>query len=161
MFILIYQTSLASKQFELEQKQQLASVMPYLQIFQGYSSEEDFVYLKNTGLGPAFIKHVRMKYNDEIFENMDYLGLYRKVKKEGNHPDLIIETNSVTEGMVISPNDILVLLKVYSLENEDAWTDVLFGKKVEMEIEFASIYDERWQVSGTFSVPVKVKDFED
>ncbi|MCH7409969.1 hypothetical protein MM239_11240 [Belliella sp. DSM 111904] len=102
-----------------------------------------------------------MKYNDEFFENMDYIGLYRKVKKEGNHPDLIVETNFVTEGMVISPIDILVLLKVYSLENEDTWTDVLFGKKVEMEIEFASIYDERWQVSGTFSSPVKMKDFED
>lgn len=46
LFILIYQTNLASKQFELEQKQQLASVKPYLQIFQGYTPEDDFVYIK-------------------------------------------------------------------------------------------------------------------
>ncbi|MFD2035042.1 hypothetical protein ACFSKL_09580 [Belliella marina] len=59
LFILIYQTSLATKQFELEQKQQLASVMPYLQQWNGYQDEEEFsIIVENFGIGPAFIKNL-------------------------------------------------------------------------------------------------------
>ncbi|KEO72274.1 hypothetical protein [Anditalea andensis] len=67
LFILIYQTSLATKQFDLEQKQQLASVMPYLLVATSYMSEDEFtVTVENLGIGPAFIKNVQVHYKDSI-----------------------------------------------------------------------------------------------
>lgn len=56
LVVLLYQSNILERQYELTVKQQKASVLPY--IFFGDSFSEDYyeIFIENKGMGPAFIK---------------------------------------------------------------------------------------------------------
>jgi len=162
LFILIYQTSLASKQFELEQKQQLASVMPYVQVWQGYSDNDEFtIVIENLGIGPAFIKKVNVHYQDSIFENTDYPSLYYMLREQGEYGNYMGIYSNVFMGSVIPSNRQVEHIKIVKGDRPTVWNDLFLSDDIELEIEYASIYDERWVVRGLFSEPVKTKGIGD
>lgn len=164
LFILMYQTSLASKQFDLEQKQQLASVMPYLQIATSYMSSEEFtITVENLGIGPAFIKNVRMHYKDSIYENIDYPQFYEILKYQENYDGERYLYSNLMAGFVIPANRQIEHMNINKGDRLNIWNDIFISddNEIEIEIEYASIYDERWVVRGLFNEPVKVKSIED
>lgn len=162
LFILIYQTSLASKQFDLEQKQQLASVMPYLQVGIGNWDEDGFtIYAENNGIGPAFIKKVCMHYQDSVYENTDYQQLLYILRDKGEYGDYLDVFSNLLKGSVIPANRKIEHIKIVKGDRPNAWGDLLQSDEVELEIEYASIYDERWVVRGKNNEPIKTRSITD
>jgi len=160
LFILIYQTSLASKQFDLEQKQQLASVMPYIQVSAGHSNKDEFkIFITNDGIGPAFIKNVRVYYQEEIYEKKDLAKFI--LNDLTDYEGYLYEYSNLFAGNVIPANQSLTHLKIQKGKQNNISNDIFYTGQVELEIEYASIYDERWVVRGLFNEPVKTKGIGD
>ena len=90
LFILLYQTNLSHKQYELVREEQYASVMPYLVI--SYSSDLDVyspdsitsyeLFLSNNGLGPAFIEEVKVIYQGKTYQMDPANFLKKEIKTE-------------------------------------------------------------------------------
>ncbi len=163
LFILIYQTSLASKQFDLEQKQQLASVMPYVQIIVGFSTSDEFIIvIENFGIGPAFIKNVKMHYDGQVYEDFDYPKMYEILRSEQGYEGYRDEYSNLMKGFVIPAGRRTNHMKITKGERENVHGDIFQTNEIlELEIEYASIYDERWVVRGLFNEPVKTKGMDD
>ena len=159
--ILIYQTRLAAKQFELEQKQQLASVMPYLQIWKNNYKDGFSITIENFGVGPAFIKSVNIHYKDSTYQSFDYPEMYNILKSKGGYVDNRERYSSLLKGMVIPSGKQTIHLKVVHNENGDFWDDIFLSNEFELEIEYASLYDERWVVKGFTNEPIKTKWIDD
>src|SRR4051794_40080867 len=67
--VLIYQTQLWQEQNQLAHKQQYASVLPYLELAYSIPNSRAFALkLANHGVGPAFIKAIRVHYKGKTFE---------------------------------------------------------------------------------------------
>jgi len=162
LFILIYQTSLASRQFDLEQKQQLASVMPYVQIWTGYSTNDEYtIIVENLGIGPAFIKKVNVHYQDSIYENIDYPNFYYSLRDREEYGDYMGVYSNIFMGSVIPADRQILHIKILKGDRPNIWDDLFISDEIELEIEYASIYDERWVVRGLFNEPVKTKGIAD
>ena len=160
LFILIYQTSLASKQFDLEQKQQLASVMPYVQIGVGHSTTEEFkIFISNNGIGPAFIKEVRVHYDGKLYENVDFAALINQ--GIDMYQGKLYEYANIFPGRVLPSNENVLHVSIAKGGESNINNDIFYNGKAELEIEYASIYDERWVVRGLFNEPVKIKGIDD
>ncbi|HSJ69190.1 MAG TPA: hypothetical protein VK921_16030 [Anditalea sp.] len=156
LFILIYQTSLASKQFDLEQKQQLASVMPYIQISAGHSTPEEFkIFITNDGIGPAFLKNIRVHYEGDVYENIDLAKFI--INEKITYQGALYEYANIFPGNVIPANQSISHLRILKGKQPNIDKDIFYTGQVELEIEYASIYDERWIVRGLFNEPVKTK----
>ena len=162
LFILIYQTNLATKQFDLEQKQQLATVMPYLHIAIGTMDSDEFTLtLENFGLGPAFIKDFRIYYKDSIYEKVDYGILVDRLRDAYDYGDYANYYQNILSGSVIAPNTNLEQINISKGNRSDIRDDIFLTEELELEIEYASIYGERWVVRGLFNEPVKTKSITD
>lgn len=162
LFILIYQTSLATKQFDLEQKQQLASVMPYIQVVIGnWDSEEFTVFVENYGVGPAFIKNIKTHYKDSIYVNTDYPIMVNNLIKEGVYDGALDFYSNLGAGSVIPAGRLVEHMKITKGERPNVHHDIFLTDEVEIEIEYASIYDERWIVKVLATEPVKIKGVND
>ncbi|WP_299364398.1 hypothetical protein [Winogradskyella sp.] len=74
LIALLYQSYLAREENKLMQKQQSASVLPYLSQWISNSSEGHQIVIGNKGVGPAFIEKVELSINSEYsFNNTDDL----------------------------------------------------------------------------------------
>jgi len=161
LFILIYQTRLASKQFDLEQRQQLASVMPYLLIATGYSNSEEFsVIIENLGIGPAFVKNVRMHYKGEVYEDTDYPLMYERLRGMEDYQGQMGMYSNIMKGAVIPAGRELHHMQIFKGKRPTIHDDIIRKDSVQIEIEYASIYDERWVVKGLHSEPVMIKGLD-
>jgi len=72
LFMIVYQTNLI-------QKQQAASVLPYLEVWNTQPNDSTYkLVLVNNGVGPAFIESVSVIYQDSSYPG-DLLEFYKKV----------------------------------------------------------------------------------
>lgn len=144
LFVIIYQTNLI-------RTQQYASVMPYLTIGSAQNSGQIEIQLTNNGLGPAFIKDIRMQYQGQM-HHKNMFSMYREFFAENG---IEIFTNSIKVGQVIPANETVVLIRVSDeLQSIHDFIKYLDSGEAAFAIEYASVYDERWELSS--DIPVKL-----
>jgi hypothetical protein len=164
LFILVYQTNLSHKQYELIREEQHASVMPYLVI--SYSSDLDVyssdsltsfeLFLSNNGLGPAFIEEVKVIYQGKTYQTDPANFLKKEIKPEKPWDFM---WNDLREGGLIPANEQVRMIK--SNNRETALYNLFIGgkqsDKVVVEIKYSSIYGTTWVIGGS-AIPKKVSE---
>jgi hypothetical protein len=147
LFVIIYQTNLI-------RTQQYASVLPYLEIGTAYQKESVEIQITNVGLGPAFIKDICMQYKGQI-HHKKILNMYREFFAENG---IEIFNNDISVGDVIPANETIVLIRVSrDLQSIHDFIEYLGSGDSEFAIEYASVYDERWEINDKTNVPVKLE----
>jgi hypothetical protein len=144
MGVYIYQTHLI-------QKQQNASVMPYLMISTSTHNEKHFsVEVVNNGLGPALIEEINVYFEGKQYKNCDlstFLYNYNPRKDT-----LYFSNGNIAAGMLIPSGKTLIHVEAYDKKSATKMKDYIWEKKsLDIEIIYSSIYGEKWIV--------KIKDF--
>lgn len=147
-FTMIYQT-------DLIRKQQYASVLPYLEVWNSDMSIDSYTLtLVNNGVGPAFVEEIRVKYGDEVFMG-DPLKFYQAHIAEMDTVKNYYYTN-IWEGRLIPAGAEIKMLSVKnSEENAQRFREWFAGGKALVEIEYSSIYGEKW-LTGISLPPQKI-----
>ncbi|WPP51745.1 hypothetical protein [Catalinimonas niigatensis] len=147
LFVIIYQTNLI-------RTQQYASVLPYLTIGFERSDGQIRITLMNNGLGPAFIKDIRMQYEGQM-HHKNMISLYREFFAENG---IEIFTQGISVGEVITVNEKIVLIGVSEdLQSIHDFVEYLGSGDSAFAIEYASVYEERWEINDQTNVPVKLE----
>lgn len=148
-FLLYYQT-------KLTQKQQYASVLPYLEIFNRGPREDAYSFcLANNGIGPAFVEQVEVHYRDSVFKVDPANFLYGQIYPQDTTLSFV-HTN-LSERTLIPAGAVLDLLQVEGSVKDAKKLRGLFGYgQARLHITYTSIYDEKWSVS-TGNAPEKIK----
>jgi hypothetical protein len=156
MGVYIYQTHLI-------QKQQYASVMPYLMATASRYGEEHFsVELHNDGLGPAFVEKVNVHYLGKKYENVDLANFFssfdpNRTKRKAWRTT----TSSIIDGQLFPAGHTIKMIEiskdsVSAQQLRDYFWDT--DKPIELEITYSSIYGEKWVMRGNFKRPKKLED---
>jgi hypothetical protein len=165
LLALVYQTY-------LQRTAQHASVLPYLTF--GVMANNDLgctLWIRNTGIGPALIEHVRVRYKGKEIET-DPIDFFLSV--HGGRVDYGLSTDKIQPGRLVpvgewintlgakGPADnpqffLPELLKLFEVaEVPRAWyamTKTEGGDKAVVEIIYASVYGDRWRVRSDRLVP--------
>lgn len=159
LMVFVYQTNLI-------RKQQYMSVYPHLNLSNHASSSLNYKYvLKNEGVGPAFIRSIHVREKD----GTTYGGLldlaYSKITEQDS---ISMHYSDLYEGMLVSADEEVILFglsdKEYtqaqglpgnSIEGANKLRRVFNSDSLEIEIEYESIYGERWSVFNHSLSPVK------
>lgn len=149
LFAVLYQTWLLKKQ-------QYASVLPILEVFNsGPTSSEYSLVLLNTGIGPAFIKSMKIHYKDTIYESDPHSFLEKVIFP---HDTMEYIYSHVRPGKVIPAGEKVLLLEVSNSERNALKLRKLFGDEIaKLEITYGSVYDEEWRLIGMDDPSVKIE----
>lgn len=146
---LMYQSYLAREENKLIQKQQSASVLPYLH--QWYSEYEDNyrLIIGNKGVGPAFIKHVEITLDStKIFDNSN--DLFDEILRTTEGFDTIPHNMSnLVTGFVLPANQDISLIVIEQKQNIDAFKNVLNERQIDFKIVYEDVYGSKWQLSNS------------
>jgi len=159
LIALLYQSYLAREENKLNQKQQSASVLPYLS--QWFSSSDGFkIIIGNKGVGPAFVREVTIVYDSiHNFSNTD--DLFRHVFKTNRSLDSVRSvTSTFKEGYVLPANETIELIKIFDAKGKRAFRKILTTKHLFFSIEYEDIYGARWELSSSedINVPRRIED---
>jgi hypothetical protein len=173
MLVGVTSLAVAVYQARLDRQTQHASVMPYLMI--GIMNSGDagsFVTLANTGIGPALIEEVRIRYKGaETIE--DPADFFVKVHPDENRPisiDRIIKGRLIpagafnkligTEAPEAQGAMIVDLVQLFDLADVPAAWLTLYKAtatpKAIIEITYSSVYGDRWRIRSNSLVPEKL-----
>lgn len=158
LFVLMYQSHLLSKQFELAQKHQYASVLPYLEIGPSVRSDAFHINLGNTGVGPAFIKDVYIVVDSTWYQ----LDIYGFVDQFAEASDSLgrFSYSSLYPGRVIQAGKNLNLLSVTGERESRNFLTFLDKHQPILVVEFASVFDQRWIIDSRFlSTPIPKEEY--
>lgn len=155
LFILIYQSNLISKQFELQQQQQFASAMPYLMLSSTYDGSNFSINLTNQGLGPAFVEAVRVHYKDTVLENSDLFNAYSFLEQTDKNFSVAVSYSSILPGLLIPSLEEIKHLQM--VVPKDIKYDLISEGDAQLEIEYRSIYNERWRIRGLYGIPERIE----
>jgi len=139
----------------LIRKQQYASVMPYLalRVMEARNGDQlstAQLILKNDGVGPAFIRDIRIVYQDSAY-TQDPAAFYRSLIS----PDSIsVSTQTIEIGHVIPAGQEITLINAPS-EYTASLLDKI-AKSAALEITYTSVYDEAWQINSSNPTPQKL-----
>jgi hypothetical protein len=164
LFIIVYQTALL-------REQQAASMLPYLMIGIMATSEGTYIVARNTGVGPALIEDVVVRYHGGEIKQ-DPHDFFREARPEvaalGLSVDRLIPGRLVSagEGVLMlgtegegAPPMLGEFLKLFDLgDAPQSWYDgagaVKSGPdKAVIEITYRSVYGDRWRVTSDTVVP--------
>ena len=150
LLVFVYQTNLI-------RKQQYMSVYPYLDLGNYNSGTKSYRYvLKNNGIGPAILKSVRIQRGN----GKAYQDLIDYVEAEGPNWDSAPYYHAnLSLGRLIPANEEVSII--------GAWEDIdstglralyqsLNYEDLLIEIEYESIYEERWKASNQSGIPEKI-----
>jgi hypothetical protein len=151
MGVYIYQTHLI-------QKQQHASVMPYLTIGYSHHNENHFsVEIVNNGLGPALVEEVSVYYEGKKYKNCD-LGVFF-YNYNPQKDSLNFSNSSMMSGMLIPAGKTIINIEAYNKNGSEKMQGYFWNEEpLKLEINYSSIYGERWQTKGGFTRPKKLED---
>lgn len=140
----------------LLQKQQYASALPYLELWNSGSNEDYKLLLVNNGIGPAFIQEVKIHYGGKVYA-MDHDTFFRRVIAP---TDTIQYTSTnLSPGRVIPAGQTMELFSVDNAPEVRNKLRRLFGdEQAQLEIVYASVYEERWRLKGMEDPPRKLDD---
>lgn len=145
--VLLYQSYILDRQYELTVKQQKASVLPYLQIYDQSGENSFSISVQNKGLGPAFIKGLYVKKGDSIFLHYNLYHYY-----EDNNTDTVYSFNaaSLADGIVLSPGEELELFSSRDGSSglvpiKEFFLNYFYGMSSNMFlIEYESVFGDAW-----------------
>jgi hypothetical protein len=171
--IVLYQTALIREQAK-------ASVLPYLMIAYVSSNEGAYITMRNMGLGPARIEHIRVLHGGSTFDGDPYAYYATlpdtkipadRVYRDRVLPGMLIPSGSVWQ-MLGSPNSMPMageLLRTFvfvavqdpapshgvtaDLPASGGAAEKGAADKAVLEIDYASVYGERWRVRSDRVVP--------
>ncbi len=135
--VYVYQT-------RIMQREQHASVWPYLEWRVIYNQEDGFaLQVANKGVGPALIKSSAIRLEGEEISELD--TLVQRMVGETYFPHL----RSSVENRVLPAGESINLIRSENLR----WSEQLFAafatRDFEWTICYESIYGEQWQCHGT------------
>lgn len=169
LFLIMYQTNLI-------RKEQKASVMPNLSIGYGIHIEndeiEESIRLSNLGVGPAFVREVRVIEGDEVFETdpVGYLldqDIYNRRKSTTVNrllPGAVIPANNNFEiyGQVLDSTSTISLQETFRFPS--VLVEQLFDvpqsedeqnhRQATIEIVYENVYGDRWVARSDRHAPV-------
>lgn len=159
LIALLYQSFLAREENKLIQKQQSASVLPYLNSWYSNSSDGFKIIFGNKGVGPAFIKNVEIKFNDSLqFSTTDQL--FRHIFKTVKGLDSIPYSNStLAKGFVLPANETIEVITVTNKYGIKLFRDYMNTNKLDYTVLYEDVYGAQWELkySQGFSIPVPVE----
>ena len=147
LFTIVYQTNLI-------RKQQYASVLPYLEMWNSNPGADTYYYLlMNNGIGPAFIREVRVHYKDSIYIS-DPAGFASQVIKTEDST-LNFRYSNIKTGRVVPAGQKIELISVVKDSTNASIIRKWFSSddSVNVEIIYESVYGERWSAKGLASEP--------
>lgn len=161
LFMIFYQT-------DLVRREQKASVMPYLKISfsNGFDGENRYqqLQLTNQGLGPAKVEEIRIITPDTTLTKNPLSYIEDKVNDSILYK--VIRADLVSPGRLIAAKERVEMLRLKNNNSENfliktfKFPDLyktflpieLNGNNI-IEIEYASIYDDRWVVRSDGDQP--------
>ncbi len=155
--VYIYEANLIREQSEQTRIQQFASVLPYLEIWNSHPQDGEYkLILFNNGLGPAFIKEIRVRYKGKAYEG-DHVDFHYKVIYPKDTTFRFVSSN-VRPGRVLPAGQQVELIAISGNRENDRKANSIYGsQEAKIEIVYASVYDERWRITGMGNPPVKLK----
>ena len=151
MFVgIIYQNNLI-------QKQQRASVLPYLEIWNSQNLDRYQLFVFNNGLGPAFIKEIRIIYKGETYDDTDPHGFFVETIVKTDTINYVQYSN-VSPGRLLPAGERIEMIAVLKNEENAQKLASWFADDsvVKVEIEYESVYEDRWMASGQGNQPVRL-----
>lgn len=144
-------------QNQLLRKQQSATVLPYLEIWNSQNYDRYQLILMNNGIGPAFIRDVWVIYEDSSYQ-MDPWEAFVEVLNPPDSIEAPVYYSNVPAGRLVPAGERIDMIGV---NNNKAAADFLrerFGddEVVKVEITFESVYGERWVASGLANEPIRL-----
>lgn len=141
----------------LLQKQQYASALPYLEMWNSRPTPGIYkLQLVNNGVGPAFIKEVKVHYRGKVYQG-DHVRFYHTVIPR--HERVRFLSSNVTVGRVIPAGHSVDIISMDSPPTDVQRVYDLFGEdKARIEIVYGSVYEETWRLSGLEGTPEKLDD---
>lgn len=166
LVVLLYQSHILNKQYELTVKQQKASVLPRLMLASSFSDNSYEIFLQNKGLGPAFIKGLYVKEKDSVHMLVSVKNYY-DLNNPDNSTNYYFESG-IIPGLVVSPGETLELLSVQDSSQKVRPVSKFFQKYFSgyrssvFFVEYESVFGETWVVESSFSHFTKEEygDFE-
>ncbi|MDJ1470037.1 hypothetical protein QNI19_00575 [Cytophagaceae bacterium DM2B3-1] len=134
-------------QVKIERKQQYASMWPSLHIYSQTQmlpdSAQNFcgIRITNKGVGPAIIKKIEIWYRDQVCE--DERDLIQKVT--GGNMNEGEAINQIWEDRVLASNEEIEWIKVGGAINTRQFREALKTGYIHVRLEYASVYEERWE----------------
>ncbi len=168
MVIVIYQTALIREQAK-------ASVLPYLMIAYNSGDTGAYIALRNVGLGPARIERVSVRHAGRVFDGDPFA--YYVTLSDAKFPADKVYRDRVLPGMLIPSGTTLQMLGSVNPRQMDSELLRTFAfvavqdpvpshgvtaappaggaaaDKAVLEIDYASVYGERWRVRSDRVVP--------
>lgn len=161
LFALFYQLNLAREENELIRKQQSASVLPHLSQWFSNSRNGYKIIFGNKGVGPAFIKEVKLELKDTVFYNTDHLiNFILKKIYENDSTQINASTSTFSDGFVLPANENIEILVIKKDEYIKAFKKYMNNSKFSYSITYADVYGTEWILSNkenqsTYPVPKK------
>jgi hypothetical protein len=164
LFIIVYQTALL-------REQQKASALPYLWLGLQVNDERSYVFVRNTGVGPAMIEDVVLRYQGREIRQDPY-DFFLEVRPESLKNDGL-SVDRLVRGRLVPAGDWInilgaegngqamggTLMSVFDIgEVPQAWYDARGiaksgPNKAIIEVTYASVYGDRWRVTSDNVVP--------
>lgn len=166
LVVLLYQSNILERQYELTVKQQKASVFPYLQIGPSFSEGRYTITISNKGIGPAFIKGFYAKKSDSIISIYDLVSYYDNFSP--NQRNVACEYASLYNGVVIAPGEEKELLNAIGDQDGIDLIDKFFSEYMynsndsKFMIEYSSTFDDTWVLETSFPPqPIPKEEYRD
>ncbi len=157
LFTVGYQTGLM-------RKQQYASVLPYLEIWPQRQSNDNWaVILENNGLGPAFIKKVQVVKEDTVFEGdlINYMEIIGdRLMEEWDTAGSTLYSSLVPGRLIPAGEKIELFRSQNSEKNYALFEQVIYGENVQLEIIYASVYEQYWVANDYAEAPVPCESLQ-
>lgn len=159
LLVLLYQSNILERQYELTVKQQKASVLPYILFSDNFNNNFYSINIENKGLGPAFIKGLYVKERDSIFSISNLYEYYIE-----NNSDTVFSysTAGLANGVVLSPGDKLELFstsggssgleKIIYFFNSKFYNN---RSKSRFFIEYESVFEDAWIIESSLKLSTK------
>ena len=160
LIALLYQSYLAREENKLMQKQQSASVLPYLSQWITNSSEGFKFVIGNKGVGPAFIEKVELTLDSTYtFNNTD--EFFAHIFETNKGLDSInYLTSTFKKGIVLPANETIELIHIIDRKDIQAFNKALSKRDLRFLIEYEDVYGARWSISNTAEsdIPLLLSD---
>ena len=143
-------------QNRLIQKHQSASVLPYLEIWNSQNIGRFQLVVLNNGLGPAFIKDIRIIHKGEVYEGDPYRFFVEEIIKKDTIKN--VQYSNVLPGRLIPAGERIEMIAALQSEESAKSLASWFADDsvVLVEIEYESVYGDRWITSGHANIPKRI-----
>lgn len=164
LFTIVYQT-------QLTRRAQHASVMPYLYIQLSVSDNGVRLLLSNSGIGPALIDEVRVRYQGReiVGDPFDFYTGLRLAPTQTSSVDKVLPGRLIPAGSTIQmigfgavDNERMSkeMLRLFEIaEVPRSWyvdAGAANTEKAIVEITYSSVYGDRWRVRSDRIVPERL-----